>query len=112
MHSHILVCRGQEHCRAIDLMDLPSDDERLDETVLAQHFSIARPLMSYIGVHADERTIVTNQPVEIIHSSSTPARTVPHHPLRPANAHRDAVRFFHMDALSSTVGLKVDFDMA
>lgn len=24
----------------------------------------------------------------------------------------DAVRFFHMDALSSSVGLKVDFDMA
>jgi transposase len=28
------------------------------------------------------------------------------------NALADAVRFFHMDALSSTVGLKVDFDMA
>jgi hypothetical protein len=28
------------------------------------------------------------------------------------NALSDAVRFFHMDALSSTVGFKVDFDMA
>ncbi len=28
------------------------------------------------------------------------------------NALSDAVRFFHMDALSSTVGMKVDFDMA
>jgi len=28
------------------------------------------------------------------------------------NALSDAIRFFHMDALSSTVGLKVDFDMA
>ena len=28
------------------------------------------------------------------------------------NAPSDAVRFFHMDALSSAVGLKVDFDMA
>lgn len=28
------------------------------------------------------------------------------------NALSDAVRFFHMDALSSTVGLKIDFDMA
>jgi hypothetical protein len=27
------------------------------------------------------------------------------------NALSDAVRFFHMDALSSSVGLKVDFDM-
>jgi len=26
------------------------------------------------------------------------------------NGLSDAVRFFHMDALSSTVGLKVDFD--
>ena len=38
------------------------------------------------------------------------------HPLCPPHAHRerlsDAVRFFHMDALSSAVGLKVDFDMA
>jgi hypothetical protein len=28
------------------------------------------------------------------------------------NALADAVRFFHLDALSSAVGLKVDFDMA
>jgi hypothetical protein len=28
------------------------------------------------------------------------------------NALADAVRFFHIDALSSSVGLKVDFDMA
>lgn len=28
------------------------------------------------------------------------------------NALSDAVRFFHMDALSSSIGLKVDFDMA
>lgn len=28
------------------------------------------------------------------------------------NAISDAVRFFHLDALSSSVGLKVDFDMA
>ncbi len=28
------------------------------------------------------------------------------------NSLSDAVRFFHMDALSSSVGLKVDFDMA
>jgi len=28
------------------------------------------------------------------------------------NALSDAVRFFHMDALSSAVGLEVDFDMA
>jgi hypothetical protein len=31
---------------------------------------------------------------------------------RSRNALSDAVRFFHIDALSSAVGLKVDFDMA
>lgn len=43
-------------------------------------------------------------------------RSQAHHPLRPAHAHKnilsDVVRFFHMNALSSTVGLKIDFDMA
>src|SRR4029434_597083 len=35
------------------------------------------------------------------------------HTLCKAHAdHADAVRFFHIDALSSSVGLKVDFDMA
>ena len=29
-----------------------------------------------------------------------------------SNSRSDAVRFFHLDALSSAVGLKVDFDMA
>ena len=28
------------------------------------------------------------------------------------NALADAVRFFHIDALSSAAGLKIDFDMA
>jgi hypothetical protein len=45
---------------------------------------------------------------------STPAKLIARYAQRMLieNALSDAVRFFHMDALSSAVGLKVDFDMA
>lgn len=45
---------------------------------------------------------------------STPAQLITRYAQRMLieNALSDAVRFFHLDALSSTVGLKVDFDMA
>jgi hypothetical protein len=45
---------------------------------------------------------------------STPAKLITRYAQRMLieNALSDAVRFFHMDALSSAVGLKVDFDMA
>ena len=45
---------------------------------------------------------------------STPKQLVTRYAQRMLieNALSDAVRFFHIDALSSTVGLKVDFDMA
>jgi len=45
---------------------------------------------------------------------TTPAKLITRYAQRMLieNALSDAVRFFHMDALSSTVGLKVDFDMA
>jgi hypothetical protein len=45
---------------------------------------------------------------------STPAQLLTRYAQRMLieNALSDAVRFFHMDALSSAVGLKVDFDMA
>ena len=51
-------------------------------------------------------------------SRMTENSTVPQLILRYAkrmlieNALADAVRFFHIDALSSSVGMKVDFDMA
>jgi len=45
---------------------------------------------------------------------STPAKLITRYAQRMLieNALSDAVRFFHIDALSSAVGLKVDFDMA
>ena len=57
----------------------------------------------------DEATILlTND------RKSTHARLITRYAQRMLieNALSDAVRFFHMDALSSAVGLKVDFDMA
>jgi len=46
--------------------------------------------------------------------SSTPSKIIARYARRMLieNALSDAVRFFHIDALSSSVGFKVDFDMA
>lgn len=58
--------------------------------------------------HDEPTILLTNQ-------RHTPAKTlVTRYAQRMLieNALSDAVRFFHMDALSSAVGLKVDFDMA
>ena len=58
--------------------------------------------------HDEPTILLTNQP-------QVPAKTlVTRYAQRMLieNALSDAVRFFHMDALSSAVGLKVDFDMA
>jgi hypothetical protein len=58
--------------------------------------------------HDEPTILVTNQ-------RQVPAKqliTRYAHRMLIENALADAVRFFHMDALSSAVGLKVDFDMA
>ncbi len=58
--------------------------------------------------HDEPRILLTNQ-----HRVST-VKLVTRYAQRMLieNALSDAVRFFHMDALSSAVGLKIDFDMA
>lgn len=58
--------------------------------------------------HEDATVLLTNQ-----HSVPT-EKLITRYAQRMLieNALSDAVRFFHMNALSSTVGLKVDFDMA
>jgi transposase len=58
--------------------------------------------------HEQPTILITND------RKSTPARLITRYAQRMLieNALSDAVRFFHMDALSSSVGLKVDFDMA
>jgi len=58
--------------------------------------------------HEQPTILITND------TRSSPARLITRYAQRMLieNALSDAVRFFHMDALSSAVGLKVDFDMA
>jgi transposase len=58
--------------------------------------------------HEEPTILLTNE------RHTTPAQLLTRYAQRMLieNALSDAVRFFHMDALSSAVGLKVDFDMA
>ena len=58
--------------------------------------------------HEEPTILLTND------RQSSPAKLLTRYAQRMLieNALSDAVRFFHMDALSSAVGLKVDFDMA
>ena len=58
--------------------------------------------------HEEPTILITND------RQTTPAKLITRYAQRMLieNALSDAVRFFHMDALSSAVGLKVDFDMA
>jgi len=58
--------------------------------------------------HEEATILLTND------RHTTPAKLITRYAQRMLieNALSDAVRFFHMDALSSAVGLKVDFDMA
>ena len=58
--------------------------------------------------HEEATILLTND------RQTTPAKLITRYAQRMLieNALSDAVRFFHMDALSSSVGLKVDFDMA
>jgi hypothetical protein len=58
--------------------------------------------------HEQPTILLTNNP----HSSHAKLLTRYAQRMLIENALSDAVRFFHMDALSSAVGMKVDFDMA
>lgn len=58
--------------------------------------------------HDEPTILLTNQ----THASFKALLTRYAHRMLIENALSDAVRFFHIDALSSVVGLKVDFDMA
>src|SRR5260370_35549576 len=58
--------------------------------------------------HEDPTILLTNQP----HAPAKALVTRYAQRMLIENALSDAVRFFHIDALSSALGLKVDFDMA
>ena len=73
------------------------------------HTVILRKLKALQDLGHEEPTILlTNQ------SAVTAKRLITRYAQRMIieNSISDAVRFFHSDALSSTVGMKVDFDMA
>jgi hypothetical protein len=58
--------------------------------------------------HEEPTILLTNQ-----HQASVPSLITRYaHRMLIENSLSDAVQFFHLDALSSAVGLKVDFDMA
>src|SRR5205823_7488287 len=57
--------------------------------------------------HEEPTILLTNQ-----RHTTTKALLTHYAQMLIENALSDAVRFFHIDALSSAVGMKVDFDMA
>jgi hypothetical protein len=62
----------------------------------------------------DEPTILLTNDRKTQDARTSPAKLITRYAQRMLieNALSDAVRFFHVDALSSSVGMKVDFDMA
>ncbi len=80
--------------------------------VFEQHVALAGATLRQLFVldlgHEEPTILLSND------RHSSPAKLLTRYAQRMLieNALSDAVRFFHMDALSSTVGLKVDFDMA
>ena len=90
-------------------LDVPSRKYKTPR-IYEQHVTLAqRPFRQFYiqDLGHDEPTIlVTNE-------TRTPKKIITRYAQRMLieNALSDAVRFFHMDALSSSVGMKVDFDM-
>jgi hypothetical protein len=92
-------------------LDVPTRKYRTprvyEQTVVLAGRSFRQMFIQDLG-HEDPTILLTNQ-------RHTPAKAlVTRYAQRMLieNALSDAVRFFHIDALSSAVGLKVDFDMA
>jgi hypothetical protein len=95
--------------RTIEL-DVPTRQYRTPR-VYEQRVSLAGRTFRQLFVqdlgHDEPTILLTNQ------NSSHPVLITRYaHRMLIENSLSDAVRFFHMDALSSSVGLKVDFDMA
>ena len=78
-----------------------------DQTVTLEKRAFRQLFIEDLG-HEDATILITND------RNISAAKLITRYAQRMLieNALSDAVRFFHMDALSSTVGLKVDFDMA
>ncbi len=96
--------------RTIEL-DVPARKYRtprvFEQTITLAGASLRQLFIQDLG-HEEPTILLTND------RKSTPTNLITRYAQRMLieNALSDAVRFFHMDALSSAVGLKVDFDMS
>jgi transposase len=96
--------------RTIEL-DVPARKFRtprvFEQTITLAGASFRQLFIQDLG-HDEPTILLTND------HKSTPTKLITRYAQRMLieNALSDAVRFFHMDALSSPVGLKVDFDMS
>ena len=96
--------------RTIEL-DVPTRAYRTpryyEQTITLEGCRLRQIFVQDLG-HEDPTILLTNQ------HHATPKTLLTRYAQRMLieNALSDAVRFFHIDALSSAVGLKVDFDMA
>ena len=90
---------------------MPTRKFRTPRVYRADHYSGRRPLRQLFVVdlgHEEPTILLTNRPR---HLRQRQLLTRYAQRMLIENALSDAVRFFHMDALSSAVGMKVDFDM-
>src|SRR5208282_5926693 len=96
--------------RTIEL-DVPTRKYRTprvyEQTITLAGRSLRQMLVQDLG-HDEPTILLTNQH----HTPAKALLTRYAQRMLIENALSDAVRFFHIDALSSSVGLKVDFDMA
>ena len=96
--------------RTIEL-DVPTRKYRTprfyEQTITLAGRSLRQLFVQDLG-HDEPTILLTNQP----HTPAKALLTRYAQRMLIENALSDAVRFFHIDALSSSVGLKVDFDLA
>jgi len=105
-----IVCLPRSAWRTVEL-DISTRKyrtPRVYEQTVRIHGRAFRQLYIQDLGHEDPTVLLTNQR----RTSAKQLITRYAHRMLIENALSDAVRFFHMDALSSAVGLKVDFDMA
>jgi len=105
-----IVCLPRSAWRVVDL-DIPTrkyQTPRVYEQPVRLAGRTFRQLFIQDLGHEEPTVLLTNQR----HVPAKQLITRYAHRMLIENALADAVRFFHMDALSSAVGLKVDFDMA
>ena len=105
-----IVCLPRSAWRVIEL-DIPTRKYRTprfyEQAVRLAGHDFRQLYIRDLG-HEDPTVLLTNQR----RTSAKQLITRYAHRMLIENALSDAVRFFHLDALSSAVGLKVDFDMA